>query len=357
MPCAEPAITFIVPAYNARDYLPVCLEHLLAQRTVPFEVVVVDDGSTDGTGDVLDRWAARDDRIVAVHTANRGQGPARNEGIRRARGTYLFFTDADDYVLWDGIEELLRQAQGSDCQIISGSYMRLVDGVLKEEGTGVPEGVFDRAGSAREQALFHLIKTQNMFGYCTNKLYRRDFVAATGVEFGDHRMMQDQLFNCMLYADNPRASYARVPLFVYVIHGDSVSKRSDPLVAQKLSALLAAYDDFLRRRDAFDENQDLFVPLAMRLYAWSGFRALEQPGATRGDVVEKLRLFLEKPCMDELLRDRRRRRHLNTVRSLPQRAAFKLLYDTARWGGGSFHAALFCRCAPLMRAYIKAVVK
>lgn len=349
-------ISFIIPAYNAEAFVPRCLETLLARRTPRFEVIVVDDGSTDATGELVDCWAARDERVVVVHTPNRGPGLARNVGMERARGTYLFFADADDCVLWDGVELLLERARSSGCQIVGGSYVHCSGDAVRWERAGVPEGAYGRAGTAEERRLFHLIKTRSVFGYCHNKLYLRSFVASSGVAFGAHRFMEDQLFNCMLFADNPRALYVRVPAYARTVRGGLAARCLDPFIGEKLALLLAEYDAFLRGRGLSDENQDLFVPLALRLYAWAGFCALERPGATRGDVLVQLRTLLEQPCMGDLLADPARRLQLDTVCSLPQRAFFKLLFDTAAWGDGLFHADLFHLAAPAMRAYVRAAV-
>ena len=76
-----PLASVILPAYNAAPYLPRCLDRLLAQTADRFELFVIDDGSTDGTGDICDAWAARDARIRVIHTENRGVSAARNRGI------------------------------------------------------------------------------------------------------------------------------------------------------------------------------------------------------------------------------------------------------------------------------------
>ena len=350
-------ISFIIPAYNAQSTLPICLKYLMAEHSLAFEAIVVDDGSTDGTAPLLDAWVASDGRIVAVHTANQGPGPARNRGMQDARGTYLCFVDADDYVLWDGMRELVLQAEKTGCQVVGGSRVRKVGRSLVQEGQDIPEGIYDRNGSAQERRLFHRIKTLNTFGYCHGKLYRRDFVLESGVRFENLRFMEDQLFNCMLFASNPRASCSHAPVYTYVVRDNSASRRADLDVGGSLAALLARYDSFLRALGKTDENQDLFVPLAMRVYAWAGFRALEKKGAPAADVLAQLRAVLELPCMQELLRDRGRRAEIDTIYPLSQRVMFKVLYDTALWGDGLFHAAVFCLGAPAMRAYVKATVK
>lgn len=91
-------ISVIVPIYNTKEYLFRCVESLLAQTYRNLEVILVDDGSTDGSGELCDRLAAEDERICVLHKENGGSSSARNLGISRARGEYIGFVDSDDYV-------------------------------------------------------------------------------------------------------------------------------------------------------------------------------------------------------------------------------------------------------------------
>ena len=91
-------VTVVVPVYNVRPFLETCLDSLL-QQTYPYlEILLIDDGSTDGSGDLCDHYARKDSRIQVIHQENGGLGAARNEGIRRAGGEYLSFVDSDDWV-------------------------------------------------------------------------------------------------------------------------------------------------------------------------------------------------------------------------------------------------------------------
>lgn len=107
-----PLITVIVPVYNILEYLPRCVHSITAQTYRNLEIILVDDGSTDGTGELCDRLAAEDDRIKVLHKENGGSSSARNLGLDHAKGEYIGFVDSDDYIssdmyekLWCGIEK------------------------------------------------------------------------------------------------------------------------------------------------------------------------------------------------------------------------------------------------------------
>lgn len=92
-------VTIIVPVYNTGAYLSPCLESLIAQTHRDLEIILVDDGSTDGSGAICDDFARRDERIKVIHQKNSGVSAARNAGLENASGTYLTFVDADDALL------------------------------------------------------------------------------------------------------------------------------------------------------------------------------------------------------------------------------------------------------------------
>ncbi len=111
----EPLLSVITPVYNVEAYLNRCVESILAQSYSHVELIVVDDGSTDGSGRLCDRWAAKDSRVRVIHKENGGVSSARNEGLKMATGQYLTFVDPDDYLAPDtyaaNMEYLLRHQE------------------------------------------------------------------------------------------------------------------------------------------------------------------------------------------------------------------------------------------------------
>lgn len=104
----QPLLTIIVPVYNILEYLPRCVYSITAQTYRNLEILLVDDGSTDGTGQLCDELAKEDDRIRVIHKENGGSSSARNLAIGQARGEYLGFVDSDDYISPDMYEKLYR---------------------------------------------------------------------------------------------------------------------------------------------------------------------------------------------------------------------------------------------------------
>lgn len=99
-------ISIIIPVYNVASFLDRCLETVVNQSEKNLEIILIDDGSTDGSGDLCDRWADKDPRIQVIHTVNSGAAAARNAGLDIATGEYLMFVDADDYLEKEIVEKL-----------------------------------------------------------------------------------------------------------------------------------------------------------------------------------------------------------------------------------------------------------
>ena len=107
----NPLITVIIPVYNIKDYLPRCVRSITAQTYQHLEIILVDDGSTDGTGQLCDRLAEEDERIRVCHKENGGSSSARNLALAHAKGEYVGFVDSDDYIASDMYELLMRGIQ------------------------------------------------------------------------------------------------------------------------------------------------------------------------------------------------------------------------------------------------------
>lgn len=119
-------ISIIIPVYNVEKYLRRCLDSAVGQTMKDIEVVAIDDGSTDSSGVILDEYKKKYPELMQVlHTENHGQGIARNLAIKEAKGTYLAFCDADDYMIENSLERMYARAQKENCELIYGASYRV----------------------------------------------------------------------------------------------------------------------------------------------------------------------------------------------------------------------------------------
>jgi len=138
------SISIIIPAYNVAGYIEVCLDSILAQTYSDYEVIVVDDGSTDATGAIIDRYARTDDRIVAIHKQNEGVSAARNTGIEVAAGEFFLFFDGDDFSEPYTCEELVKTIREKQVDVLIYGYHRYRDGQVTQICLPMfPEGYYE----------------------------------------------------------------------------------------------------------------------------------------------------------------------------------------------------------------------
>lgn len=136
---AHPRFSIIVPVYNTKRYLPKCIESLRRQTLRDIQIIIVDDGSNDGSDRLIDEYGRKDARISVVHQPNSGLAAARNSGIKRACGEYIGFVDSDDWVEADMFERLLSAAESNQADIaitgVKTVRFGIVSGVLQQSET------------------------------------------------------------------------------------------------------------------------------------------------------------------------------------------------------------------------------
>lgn len=115
-------LSIIVPVYNVKSYLKKCVESIINQTYTNLQIILVDDGSTDGSQDICDEFAQRDSRIVVIHKENGGQSTARNVGMDRAKGVYIAFVDSDDWLEPNMYEALISQLEKHEADIVACSF-------------------------------------------------------------------------------------------------------------------------------------------------------------------------------------------------------------------------------------------
>ncbi|WP_303029694.1 glycosyltransferase [uncultured Duncaniella sp.] len=167
----HPLISIIVPLYNTENTLERCIDSILNQTETNFEILLINDGSYDESGNICDRYGAQDSRIKVFHKQNGGSSSARNYGIERASGEWITFCDADDYVFENWLENYeLSKSEGFD--LICQSFVT---------DDNCDYGTIDFQGEANEY--IRLNNIINVFGYTWVKALRRDIIVDNDLQF------------------------------------------------------------------------------------------------------------------------------------------------------------------------------
>lgn len=192
------AVSIIIPVYNVDKYLPACLDSVLNQCLRDIEVIVIDDGSTDNTGLIADRYAEKDLRLRVIHCRNGNPGATRNVGLAVARGEYIGFIDGDDWIDPEMYQNLYQQAKIDNSDIV-------VTGVVVEfirDNRKVYQQlnrIFTIGEQERMTGLFFRLKEASLFAYPVNKIYRRSLLQQYSVCFPELLPYEDLVFNLKVF--------------------------------------------------------------------------------------------------------------------------------------------------------------
>lgn len=184
----KPLLSVVIPIYNVEPYLSRCLESVLNQSYVNLEVICVDDGSTDQSGSIADRYAARDNRIRVLHKGNGGLVSARKAGLEQATGRYATYVDSDDWIEQGMYEDLMEMMLGHEADLVTSDVIRDYGSHIVIEKETVPPNYYGEDILAEVQKRF--ISTERFFergisGAVWNKIYRSDILRECQREIDD----------------------------------------------------------------------------------------------------------------------------------------------------------------------------
>ena len=244
-------ISVIVPVFNVAGYLPQCVDSILSQDYGNLEVILIDDGSTDGSGEICDRYAALDSRVRAIHQKNGGAAAAKNAGLRLATGEYLAFADSDDYLEPGAYGFLMKVLLENGADAVQGSFREVYRNRAEEQ----------RISEETLEGYDYLLRFPKDFSCALlwNKLYRRALF--DGVFFEEGHKIDDEYFTYQGFLQ-PR-KVVRADRIVYNYRKRASSVMSSPESAERL--VLDCLDSAAKRRqrildtlpqlrEPFDEN-------------------------------------------------------------------------------------------------------
>jgi glycosyltransferase EpsH len=302
-----PAISVIVPVYNVAPYLSQCLDSVLAQTFENFELLLIDDGSTDASSAICDSYAARDDRVRVVHQPNGGLSAARNAGLRLALGEYITFLDGDDWFDTATLEVARQSALASGADVVLWPYVR------EYERVSLPKRLFDFDHRRFDLEETRHVLCRRMVGLVGEelgapenadalvtacaKLYRRDLVVRSGAAFTDTAEVgtEDAFFNLQVLTHASGASY--VNRFFYHYRRDnatSVTTRYKPELARQWTRLHELMAQHIVQHDLGPDFEQALRNRVSLSALGLGLNAL-QSGLAPQRVIMEIRSWLKTP--------------------------------------------------------------
>ena len=252
---ARRTVSVIIPVHNAEQYLPACLDSVLAQTLADFELIVVDDGSTDGSYDIMQAYAERDARILIVRQPNRRQGAARNRGLREASGEYVYFLDADDMIAPDLLETCYRACQADSLDFVTFDTSAFAEGEHADQlaeadtigihRTSVSTEIMDGVG------FWSRYRGDNLPLVCWLEFFNREFLVANELYFEEDIYFEDNDWIVRVFLAACRMRYLARVLHRYRLRRESVTHGS--FTPELADSCLRLYGIL---RDLYDGQKD-----------------------------------------------------------------------------------------------------
>lgn len=239
-----PTVSIVIPVYNASRFLERCLKSILHQSFTDWECLVIDDGSTDGSEKICDRYGIIDHRFRVFHKRNGGVSSARNLGIKYSTGKWIIFVDADD-VLYEDSLETLYSLSNDDIDCIIGGYI-----TTDENGNILSSTKTIKETVGWEQLLLHFYYPfhEKFYGYLWNRLLRLEIIKKNNITFRDDiYIKEDGLFGIQfICASKKNGVYYTKPIYKYTINTNgamrSIERAYDPKYLTDLDACICIYN-------------------------------------------------------------------------------------------------------------------
>lgn len=201
-------ISIIVPIYNVEIYLEKCINSILNQTLSDFELIMVNDGSTDRSGEICNKYEMMDSRIKIIHKKNGGLSSARNAGLDVARGEYIGFVDSDDYIDKQMYEKMIEKSIKSDSDIV------ICDMKYNLNGKDISQTQFEDFGIIdRNEALIQYFNHRSFKSHAQNKIYKKELF--NNIRFPEGKLFEDVAVFYKLLYKSKRISFINEKLYIY----------------------------------------------------------------------------------------------------------------------------------------------
>ncbi|MGV3278976.1 glycosyltransferase family 2 protein [Rickettsiales bacterium LUAb2] len=253
----KPLLSIIIPTYNNCLYIKNCLDNIKNQSFSDFEVIIINDGSTDNTLELITPYSLEDNRFKLLNQINSGQGVARNLGLKQAVGKYIMFIDSDDYLANNhALEIIINNIQNLDTDILLFGYKKLYNKNIclpqKKHNLILERNVINTIPEKQQLLL------QKGIGVPWNKIYKRDFIINNKINFAENLKFEDALFYflCIVYAKN--IGFCNQLLYIYRKHNTSTMRNKYNLNIDLIKIYQLIINN-LKNNQLFDLYEDSII--------------------------------------------------------------------------------------------------
>lgn len=241
-------LSVIVPVYQVEEFLPRCIDSILAQTYKDFELILVNDGTKDDCPRIMAEYAKKDDRIRQIHKENGGLSSARNAGMKIARGEYITFVDSDDYIAPDLFADALAAAEQTGAELVVWNYRKVFDNEIGGAYLDMADEVIDLDAMGL-QTYYYKYWFPYKHGFeAWNKLYRHNVIEREKLEFQlNHEILsEDMMFSAMYLMHTHRIAALSKPYYYYYMRSGSIMNSAKPRAAHRLMTLAVRLCDYIQ---------------------------------------------------------------------------------------------------------------
>ena len=259
MSLEDPKISLIIPVYNVEKYIHKTIDSVLSQTFKDYEVIMINDGSTDNSLAALKEYASKHKNFVLINNCNIGASRARNIGIKVAKGEYIAFLDSDDFLAPTFLEELYNSATKNDAEIACCNYYLYYDKICKKiyMPFTAKTGVY-----SNEEALKKLILDTTFHFFMWNKLFKRSLFIENDITFYDMYFEDIAVCPQLFYYAN-KVSFINKPLYYYRRHKGSTISLIDATKTNDFIKSLGIIRNFLEEKKVYKKYRS-----ALKIYAF-----------------------------------------------------------------------------------------
>lgn len=226
--------SIIVPVYNVKDYIKECVDSILSQTIESFELILVDDGSSDGSSEICDKYAGSDSRVVVKHKANGGVSSARNMGLDIAKGSFIVFVDSDDWVTKDYLSTFNVRKSDADLYIQGLQFVNSKTGLVSEE-KDLPDLVLDKEAFPIQIPKYNILA----LGFPVCKCYRKNIIEQNHLRFNEsisHHEDHIFVFDYLLHTSKIQLNAGLQYNYRYFHNPKSLSSSSHSIESMSLAS-------------------------------------------------------------------------------------------------------------------------
>lgn len=259
----QPQVSIIVPVYNVQNYIERCLNSLVNQTFKDIEIITINDGSTDKSLELLNKYAKEDIRVSVIDLGDEGVSYCRNLGIEKANGKYIMFVDSDDWIDSNMVEVMYKKAEENNLDLVMCSYIREFKDRSKEKIFNLPKEIIYKENEVKNELLRKLVgpikeelsnpELLDALGTVWGKLYRVDILKENKLKFVDLKEIgsaEDTLFNIFTFNYLKKVMFLNKPMYHYWRDNPkSVTSQYNPKLKEQRKVFFKYISDFIKENN------------------------------------------------------------------------------------------------------------